>query len=261
MCLVLKIRLRLSSSMCWAFKHNFCLPSLFSPCCLLSSQLLSLFISHNAQNGPNLTLHSFDLTCIQNTRHTVFFQLVLFFHMDKLNYKGCTIFFLKSFHVRGDGQKRRAEGVIGDVNIVYIRLFWGVTEINEWMNMWMKASGTSPTIQLCSPLVFLFHSHTLLLFCFPPFPSPQHPGIAQSEVYESCYLSRHPHPTPLRATPPTIVWQSEQSEGNKGEGQVFEEERMSTVSLAVMLESVQAIKLLSCETGEKERGTEGSVYS
>lgn len=30
-------------------------------------------------NGPNLKLRSFDLTCIQNTRHKVFFCLVLFF--------------------------------------------------------------------------------------------------------------------------------------------------------------------------------------
>lgn len=86
---------------------------------------------------------------------------------------------------------------------------------------------------------FLSFIHFLLLrFSLPPFHSPQHPEITQSDDYESCYLSLHPHPTPLSAIPPTIVWQSEQSEGNKGEGQVFEEERMSTVSLAVTMESV-----------------------
>lgn len=71
-------------------------------------------------------------------------------------------------------------------------------------------------------------------------------------------------PTPS-AIPLTIVWQSEQSEGNKGAGQVFKEERMSTVSLvcdAGISGSHQTSILRERERGEREKETEkeGGVY-
>ncbi|KAF0035103.1 hypothetical protein F2P81_012861, partial [Scophthalmus maximus] len=66
------------------------------------------------------------------------------------------------------------------------------------------------------------------------FRSPQ---PLQSHNQKTIKAAISPTPPP-HAIPLTIAWQSEQTEGNKGAAQILKEGRMSTVSLAVTLESV-----------------------
>lgn len=96
--------------------------------------------------------------------------------------------------------------------------------MNEWVS---ESKQVTPCLLSTSILSFFFPLSFLYTFCSSNFLSE----ITQSGHYESCYLSLHPHPTSLSAIPLTIVWQSEQTDRNKGEGPFFLKKRECQLSV------------------------------
>lgn len=225
-------------SVCRAFKHR------------ATSSLSSFFpvASSRLSSSPSFlhTMHKrsqFKLTLMRSDMYTkyqalsIFLACIVFPHGQTRLQELCLLL-RKSFHVRSarkKGKTERAEEGARDVNSVHRRQ--QQVEGNDKslsLSLWTVSGSPQPSFlnvpQCYFTHTFLFFSMCYSVLLYLPFHSPQHPEIAQSEDDESCYLSLPPCPRSTSAIPLTIVWQSEQSEGNKGAGQLFKEERMSTVS-------------------------------
>lgn len=137
-------------------------------------------------------------------------------------------------------------------------------KINEWLNEWMKASDAFYPPLLSFYFLILFH--VLLCFAEPPFPLTPTPGNRTiRRLWKLLSLPPAPLHPPLPPPPPVLyLWQLS---GNLSRAREIKEQdsflkkRECQLSvLAVTLESVQAIKLLSWERkGNKKKG--GRVFS